>query len=405
MLYLLTFAKLILPLFTLPYLTRILSKDSYATVSYVKNCMTYVQLIIDFGFILSSVRDIANAEDDLDQIGRITGNTILARLLLSIFSSVIFAFMCASIEVLRKNLTFAVLSLASVVITALLADFLFRGMEKMHFLTVIFVASKGISTVLTFVFVSSDADVLWIPILDTISNSVAVIFTFFAIKRLKIKIRVGKFRDSVIMIKESFVYFLSSIATTAFSALNTLLVGIFMSDELSAVANWSVCLTLISAIQNLYAPICNGIYPYMIREKRLSFIHKILAIFMPIVTLGCVLSFFLARVALTIVGGEEYAEAYPIFRWMIPILFFSFPAQIYGWPTLGAIGRARETTASTMLAAAVQTLGLVFLIATNRFTLISLAMLRSVTEAILMAVRMAMVYKNKKDFIEGGCGA
>ena len=45
MLFLMTFAKIIFPLVTLPYLTRILSPDAYGGVSYVKSCMVYMQLI------------------------------------------------------------------------------------------------------------------------------------------------------------------------------------------------------------------------------------------------------------------------------------------------------------------------------------------------------------------------
>ena len=43
MLYLMTIAKIIFPLITLPYLTRILSVDSYGVVSFVKSYMVYIQ--------------------------------------------------------------------------------------------------------------------------------------------------------------------------------------------------------------------------------------------------------------------------------------------------------------------------------------------------------------------------
>ena len=76
--------KLILPLLTLPYLTRVLSEEAYGLVSYVKSCMTYMTLIIDFGFILSSVKDIVNANGDLDKIGKIAGNTFFSKFLLAI---------------------------------------------------------------------------------------------------------------------------------------------------------------------------------------------------------------------------------------------------------------------------------------------------------------------------------
>ena len=203
------------------------------------------------------------------------------------------------------------------------------------------------------------------------------------------------------MMKDSFFYFLSSVATTAFSALNTLLIGIYMPDDLGQVAKWAVCMQIISAIQGLYAPICNGVYPHMIKQKSLKFIHKLLAIFMPVVAIGCGLCFFLSELALFVVGGEKYVETLTVtvFRCMIPILFFSLPAQVYGWPTLGAIGKVKSTTASTIATAIVQVVGLFVLVVTDCFNLISLALLRCFTELLLLCIRMTITYKNKDCFI------
>ena len=64
MLYLMNIAKLIFPFVTLPYLTRVLSVDGYAMVSYVKSVMQYMQLTVDFGFMLSATTAIVAAKED-----------------------------------------------------------------------------------------------------------------------------------------------------------------------------------------------------------------------------------------------------------------------------------------------------------------------------------------------------
>lgn len=398
MLYIMSIAKLIFPLLTLPYLTRVLSEDMYGYVSYVKSCMTYVQLFIDFGFILSSVKDIVNANGDKEKIGHIVGDTVVAKLLLAAASGVAVYGMWLFIDILQMNNLFLVLSFIGVATTAFLADFLFRGIEKMHYITYIYLAAKAISIVLTFLLVKGDGEILWIPILDVLVNVLSAVISLAIIGKLKIKIRISGLRVCFGMIRKSFTYFLSNMATTAFTALNTILIGIYITD-LTEVAHWSLCLSIISAIQGLYSPICNGIYPHMIKEKSLRFIHKILGIFMPIVVAGCLFSFCLAKTALIIVGGEKYAEASLLFRCMIPILFFSFPAQVYGWPTLGAIGKVKETTATTIIAAVAQVVGLIVLIKCNAFTTIALAVLRGLTEAVLMFMRMFMTYKNRDLFL------
>lgn len=397
MLYLMSFARLIFPLLTLPYLTRVLSTDIYGFVSYVKSCMTYMQLIVDFGFILSAVKDIVNANGDKDKIGTVIGNTIVSKLLLVVVAGIVMLVMCVTIDILQLNILYVVLSFIAVACTTFLLDFFFRGIEKMQYITVIFLISKGVSVLLTFVLVKGDSTVIWIPVLDIVTNLISVVISYGYIIKEGYRVHFGGIKQCLASIADSFVYFLSNVSTTAFSALNTLLVGIYMKD-LTQVAYWSLCLNVISAIQGLYAPVTNSIYPHMIREKNLGFIHKVMKLFMPIIVVGCAFVFVVAKPALVILGGEQYTDAYVLLRWMIPILFFSFPVQVYGWPTLGAVGKTKEVTASTIIAAAAQIAGLLVLGLTNHFTVINLAILRFSTEALMMYIRMFFVYKNKNEF-------
>ncbi len=397
MLYIMAFAKLILPLLTLPYLTRVLSEESYGIVTYAKACMTYMQLIIDFGFILSSVKDIVNADGDKDEIGYIVGHTFLAKTMLVGVSLITMVVLCLTLPILRGNILFSMLYFVSVALTAYITDFLFRGMEKMHIITIIFLIAKSISTAATFIFVHNDGDILMIPILDIISTALTVALGFWFGRSFGIRIKVRSIKDSLRMLKESFSYFMSSMATTVFGALNTVLIGVVIVD-LRQVAYWGVCSQIVSAIQGLYAPITNGVYPHMIRKKSLKFIHKVLLLIMPVVTVGCILCFFLSEFALFVVGGEDYIAAAPIFRFLIPVLFFSFPAQLYGWPTLGAVGLVKETTLSTVISACLQVVGLVILILTDTMTLYSIAILKCFIELSLLAIRMIFTYKNRKMF-------
>ena len=124
MLYFMTFAKMIFPLLTLPYLTRVLSVDSYAIVTYVKSYMVYLQVLIDFGFMLSATREIVNCDGDKDKIGIIAGNTIVAKLMLAAVGLLFIMITTLFIPILRENLFYALLSYGAIVLTIFLPDFL-----------------------------------------------------------------------------------------------------------------------------------------------------------------------------------------------------------------------------------------------------------------------------------------
>lgn len=396
MLYLLTIAKMLFPLITLPYLTRVLSVPAYGVVAYVKAVMQYMQLFVDFGFLLSGTKDIALLAGNKEETNRQISSIFFARFILLLFSSLILAVMICFIPLLKSNTLFTILSFIVVGLTVFLMDFYYRGIEKMEFITIRFVMMKTIATALTFVLVRSDRDLLWIPLLDIIGSVIAVGWIWLSLYKNGIRIVSVKLSEAIQKLKDSAVYFASDFATTAFNALNTVLIGIFITP--TEVAYWSLCMQLIGAVQSLYTPIINGIYPQMVKTRNIYIVKRSLTIFMPVVIAGCVITFFVSKYVLLAVGGAKYLDATYLLRLLIPVLLFSFPGMLFGWPTLGAINRQKETTITTVSAAVFQVIVLVILIISNCFTLFTIAVLRGVTELLMFVLRYCFYHKYKFEF-------
>lgn len=396
MLYIMNITKLVLPLITLPYLTRVLSVDTYGVVTYVKSIMSYMQMIIDFGFILSATKDIVRVNGDRKKIGLITGNAIIGKVFLSLVSLIVLLVMIIFIPILRENVLFTLLSFVPVFLTTFLFDFLFRGLEKMEIITYRYLIMKGISTVLTFVFVRSNNDLLYIPLLDILGTIVAVIWVNSTLKKVGISITFGHISDILSSLKESFSYFLSNIATTAFGALNTVVIGIVLTK--SDIAYWSLIMQLVNAVQALYSPILDGVYPEMVRNQKIKLIVKIIILFTPIILVGCGITYFGAGLVLRIVGGYKYIGQAYLLKLMIPVLFFSFYSMLFGWPVLGAIDKVRQTTITTILTSFVQIAGIILLILIGHFSLLFLTILRGFTEFTLLALRGMYFWKYRFEF-------
>lgn len=265
----------------------------------------------------------------------------------------------------------------------------------MQVITLRFVTMRGIATALTFVFVHSDKDILFVPLLDAVGSLVAVILVFVELKKENIKIHFSGVSTAWKKLKNSFVYFASNMATTAFGALNTLLIGAFLPA--TEVAYWSVCMQLIGAVQTMYTPITDGIYPEMIKTKSWKFIKRLLMIFMPIVFAGSAFSIAVAPYALQIVGGEQYVAATSLFRALVPVLI-SVSGNRAGLADIGRTGQGRTGDKTTILSAVVQVASLLLLIATGHFTVMWIAVFRCVTELVLMASRGWYCWKYRKEF-------
>ena len=395
MLYLMNFAKMVFPLLTLPYLTRVLSVNCYGNVAYVKSVMQYIQIIIDFGFLLSGTRNIILAGTQ-NKLNWEVSSIFFAKIILSMLAAVVLFIATCMIPILQENILYTWLSFVVVFLTNFLFDFLFRGLEKMEIITIRFVIMRGIATLLTFVFIKGDSDILWIPILDIIGSIIAIVFVIKEIQSLKIQIIITPVIEALKRLRDSAIYFFSNMATTAFMALNTVIIGIFLNSN--DVAYWSVCLQISTAVQALYTPLTDGIYPHMVKTRNLRVLTKAVKIYMPIISIGCIFTFGMANYILLLLGGNQYTEAANVLRALIPVLFFSFLSMLFGWPALGAIGKQNETTLTTVLTAIIQIVGLFLLVFLKKFNLINIALLRGFTEFLLFIFRLLYVIKFRKVF-------
>ena len=389
-------SKMLFPFVILPYLTRVLTTNTYGMVTYVKAVMTYMQIFVDFGFVLSATKDIVKVRENKEKMEYVIGDTMIARFILGLIGFLIVLVISISLPILKENILYTLLSYIVVFESIFLMDFLFRGIERMHVITIRFIVMKAISTIFTFLLIKNDSNVLLIPILDILSSFVAVVLVFWEVKKLNIKMKFNGIEKAIKSIKESFVYFLSNVASTSFNALSTIVIGIYINA--TDVAYWGLCIQIIGSITACYNPITDGIYPEMIRTKDFNIVKKIIKFMFPILILVCTLAYFLSRYVMLILGGESYLNAVPIFRLLIPVLFFGFFSIIFGWPTLGAIGKEKEVTISTILSIIIQIILLAVLIVTNSFNLVTIAITRSLTEFILLVIRWHFVRKYKNLF-------
>ncbi len=384
--YLLQAIKYILPLLTLPYLTRVLQPEGYAVVAYVTAFMTFVQVFVDFGFNLSGTKRVAAAQGDATEAGKVAGTITQARLLLCTAAGAVVAVVAALLPITRENPAYVALAYLAVCGRALAPDFLFQGNEDMGPLTTRYLVSKGTSTALTFVLVRSPADLLWVPALDILASAVALAWSFSAARR-RFGVRPVRvpLRESLAELRVSGLYGLSNMASVVFTGFTTLLVGVVADAR--EVDYWSLSATAVSAVQSLFAPIVNSLYPHMVKGADLSFARRIALLAAAPLLLGTAAFALLSRPIMAVLGGDAYMGGAGVLVWVSPVLPLSFYAMLLGWPVLGAFGRVGAVTRSTVASALFCIASLLALSAAGCAALPAICAARCATEAVLGGVR------------------
>nr|WP_326214324.1 oligosaccharide flippase family protein [uncultured Oscillibacter sp.] len=390
-LYIMTGAKFVLPLIITACLTRRLGPDAYGVISYLTPVMGYFILLFDFGFNFSATKKIAQHRADPVLIEKTIAAVYTAKILLVLAGFLPLMLLLLCIDLLRQYVLLTVLYYLSTAAQIFIPDFLYRGLEKMEGVTTRYILAKLITAVLIFLAVRDDGGLILVPLAYLIGTVAAALHTnHHMVKKLGYRVALAGLREAAAELRESGIYFVSTFASTALSVTSTFVMGI-VGMPTAQIAYWGVAFQVVQAVQAMYDPITTSIYPHVAGKRDHKFVLRITLCLLPLVAAGCVLLYCLAGLAVKIIAGSAYLAAVPVLQALTPMLLFSFVAQMLGFPLLGALGRERQASFTTLVAAGAQILGLVGLALSHHFTLLSLAQLRNVTELIFMILRIYFV--------------
>ena len=390
-LYIMTGAKFVLPLIITACLTRRLGPDAYGVISYLTPVMGYFILLLDFGFNFSATKKIAQHRADPVLIEKTIAAVYTAKILLVLAGFLPLMLLLLCIDLLRQYVLLTVLYYLSTAAQIFIPDFLYRGLEKMEGVTTRYILAKLITAVLIFLAVRDDGGLILVPLAYLIGTVAAALHTnHHMVKKLGYRVALAGLREAAAELRESGIYFVSTFASTALSVTSTFVMGI-VGMPTAQIAYWGVAFQVVQAVQAMYDPITTSIYPHVAGKRDHKFVLRITLCLLPLVAAGCVLLYWLAGLAVKIIAGSAYLAAVPVLQALTPMLLFSFVAQMLGFPLLGALGRERQASFTTLVAAGAQILGLVGLALSHHFTLLSLALLRNVTELIFMILRIYFV--------------
>lgn len=393
--------KYLFPLLLIPYLTRILGTEGYAVYAYVLSFMGVVQTIADFGFTLSGTKKVVDLRGDTAALSRLVGAITVARLML--LCGLFFCVMVVTrfIPIMAENTVYVIWAFFATAGRTVLPDFIFQGNERMGPLTTRYFASKGVQVALTILLVRGPGDLILVAVADVLSEIVDIAWSYRAQKRLfGVGIARPTFKESFEELRVSAIYCVSNVSSSLFSGFTTVIIGLAITSK-TDIAFWSLTLTTVNAVQSLYTPIANSLYPHMIKNRDFGFARKLALVALPVLVLGIVAYCALSKPIMLVLGGPEYVGGAHV-MWMIsPIFIFSFYGILIGWPVLGAMGHVKELTISTLFTGIVNVVSLLALYLAGLITLDVICVARWGCDALLLLVRVFMLWRaarSKTDF-------
>lgn len=394
MLYILTFSTYLMSFIVVPYETRILQTEKWGLLGVATAMMVYFQLFIDFGFILSATEEVSRNRENKERLCKIFTSVTLNKLLLTLTSGAVLLIMCQFVPNWKQNALFFFLFFIATAINSLIPDYLYRGIEQMSAITIRTVLIKLFFTVMIFVFLKSPSDYLLIPILNIIGNTAALLGVYIHLfKKLNIHFVKCGLKDLGGNMRSSMTFFLSRIASTIYTAANTLILDILSAGTVTAY--YTSADKLITTAKNGMSPVADSLYPYMTKNRDFKLVKKVLTVAMPVIIAGCAVVFIWAEPLCVWFFGDGYAPVAPVLRAMLPVVIVILPSYILGFPTLSAMGLSKYANYSVIFGSVLHIINLLVLYFTGNMNMVTLACMVSVAESAILLFRIAVIWKNR----------
>ena len=337
--------RLIFPLITFPYVSRVLMPEGIGKVNFANSIVMYFYTIASLGIGSYGIREAAKIRNDRLSRAKFTKEMLSINMVSTLVSYILLA---ASLVFVKKFESYRILIIvnsSSIILNTIGFEWLYSALEEYGYITLRSIIFQIISLALTFILVRNSDDVVNYALVSVISNVGSNVCNLIHARRYldlktKVKLEIKKH------LKPIFLLFLSSIAITVFSILDTSMVG-FIKDDVE-VGYYTSASKIIRMIRDLFPAISTVMFArvsYYVGTKETQKIKEVTgqifnlfyALSIPI----CMGFILLMKPILLLMCGSEFLPAVAVGQVLAPLVILSSISGYLSGAVLISFGREK----------------------------------------------------------------
>lgn len=314
----------VIPLLTIPYITRVLGTSNYGVFSLALNWITYFQVIVEYGFSFTGARKVSIYGDDVMQA--LYSRIITARILLLCGTFLVMNGLSWILRVgIEQYVSMNILFLIILGVAFQLTWF-FQGKQDMKLITIINAVSRLLSVLMVFALVHRESQLYLYCICYAVTFLFsAVLGILLAQKKYGVKVKLCKVSDALFEIKDGWYLFISQVMSKIFSGIGTTVLGAVATP--SAVGIYSAIYKIPYIMILFFSPVSQALYPHISVRFSKSFESGRRAavdaakLMVPAFMLAGLAIIMLRKQLILFVFGKDYLEysaiIIPLVLWML----------------------------------------------------------------------------------------
>ncbi len=320
--------NVLLPLVTLPYILHVVGKANYGAYSYVFVIVQYVILFSTYGFNFSATKQISQNRDDKEAVLRIYNSVTACKSLIAVCVSLLLLLFSRWVFRDETGLWMFLLGSGMILGDIFTPVWLFQGMEKMKYMTIVNASSKVLFTILIFIMVRKREDYDILILLNSCGYLLAGALSLILVYRqFHLRLCRTTWNDVFSQLKEGSAVFGSTFGINLYRNANIIILKQFVSDDI--VGLYSAAEKVIKGFQSLISPAAQALFPHLsLRfkgrhiQENVRLLRKISWSFATVVMIVTVAVYIFAPFISDILCGKEFVACVPLIRIMTLVIFF-----------------------------------------------------------------------------------
>lgn len=393
--------NIVLPLLVIPYLTNVIGVAHYGVYAYILVLVQSINVVTQYGFQFSATKKISQNRDDHSFLEQYCSNILCARFLVATLCiALVLALSHWALDTSDRFFMFLT-AIGMIYGDVFIPTWLFQGLERMKYMTIVNASSKILFTILIFVVVVRPEDYEYIMLLNSLGFLLAAILSMVLVrKQFKIRLPKPRMKEVFSELRESLSLCFSMIGIDLYRNMNVVVLNFFVSD--AAMGVYALAERVIKAAQSFITPVSQALFPHMSLKIKQEGVGKSMvllrraAIFLFILTIVVALGIFFCGDFLVSLVGKDFSEIKPLMNWMYPVLIFGCMNFLLGFVGLVNLNQQKYFFFAVFISGTIS-LGLLFWLA--RYWGIQVAaMTMSLSEVLLfLACLSRLLYLNRKN--------
>lgn len=391
--------NLLVPLITLPYVTKKLGAQNYGIYVYSFTIISYITLFTDFGLRVYGNRKISYLRDDLQNKTNAFWNIFFTKLILTLIVLVltIVIFYLADLPIIYW------LQLLSLLISIFDISWFYQGIEKFKEIALRNIVVKIIFIILLFGTIKKPSDINLYIVIVSITTLIGNLILYLSLKGEILKPNLRKI-DIKETLKEAVHLFLPEIAIKLYTSIDRIMLGYFLlKQDVSYydIANKFLIIIMIgiTTFGNVMLPKISNLF-YTNKENEIKKLLKLVLNYYLMFSIPLIFGILATSKELVLKFlGEEYLEVVPVINLMSFTIIFWTINNVTGNQILIPMNKEKILTKSVFIGSILNFLLNLFLI--KKIGIIGVVVATFLTEAIVTSIQVYFTKEYLKiDFLK-----